>query len=216
VAATNSQRQYAAQVLRRLRAAYPDAKCSLDFQSPLQLLVATILSAQCTDERVNRVTPGLFAKYPTAADFARAGLAALKEDVKSTGFFNNKAKNIQACCDAIDRQYHGAVPKELDELVELPGIGRKTANVVLGAAYGIASGIAVDTHVARVSRRLGLTRQTHAEKIEEDLMACIPKKEWISFSHRTIGHGRRVCVARKPKCGECVLNDICPRIGVET
>jgi len=214
VAASNDAKQYAAKVIRRLRREYPDAACSLDFQSPLELLVATILSAQCTDRRVNQVTPGLFQKYRAAADYASAKPSELKRDIQSTGFFNNKAKSIQGCCRELLRQYEGKVPEKIEQLIELPGIGRKTANVVLGTAYGIASGVVVDTHVSRICRRLGLTDQKNPEKIEVDLMALLPKKEWVVFSHRMIRHGRRTCMARKPECEACPLGDICPRIGV--
>jgi len=216
VAVTPEEKRYAAKVVRRLSREYPDAKCSLDFRTPLQLLIATILSAQCTDERVNRVTPALFRKYPTAGDYASARLSELKKDIQSTGFYNNKAKNIQGCCRVLAEQYGSDVPKDIDKLVALPGIGRKTANVVLGTAYDIASGVTVDTHVARISRRLGLSSRKDAEKVEADLTARLPKKEWIAFSHRMIRHGRRVCTSRRPKCDDCVLGDICPRIGVET
>jgi len=216
MAAPAQAKRHAAKVARRLRRHYPEATCALRFSSPLELLVATILSAQCTDERVNRVTPGLFRKYPTAADYAAAPLEELKSDIRSTGFFNNKAKSIRACCGALAEQHGGRVPRELDTLVGLPGIGRKTANVVLGTAYGIPSGIAVDTHVSRIARRLGMTDQKDPERIEADLMAQLPKKEWIDFSHRMIHHGRRLCTARRPKCDECPLADVCPRIGVES
>jgi endonuclease-3 len=208
-------KRHAAQVVRRLRKEYPDATCSLDFCSPLELLVATILSAQCTDQRVNLVTKGLFPKYPTAVHYARAPLADLERDIQSTGFYHNKAKNIQASCRILAEKYGGEVPQDMATLVELPGIGRKTANVVLGTAFGMATGVVVDTHVARVSRRLGLSCQKDPEKIEKDLMTLVPRSEWVAFSHRVIQHGRRVCVAKKPKCDVCPLNDICPRIGVE-
>jgi len=204
----------AAQVVRLLRRGYPDAACALNFTSPLELLVATILSAQCTDERVNQVTRRLFEKHRTAADYARTPLEELERDVQSTGFFRNKAKSIVGCCKLLVQRFGGQVPQDLEVLVQLPGIGRKTANVVLGTAFGTASGVVVDTHVARVSRRLGLTAQKDPEKIEQDLMALVPKKEWIDFGHRTIHHGRRICTARNPKCDECVLGRICPRIGV--
>lgn len=207
-------RQQAARVVRQLRRTYPNATCALEFHNPLELLVATILSAQCTDERVNQVTKTLFRKYRTAADYARASLAELESEIKSTGFFRNKARNIQACCQRLAEEHGGKVPQDLDALVELPGIGRKTASVVLGTAYGIASGVVVDTHVTRLSRRLGLTREKDAEKIERDLIEEIPQKEWIDFSHRMIHHGRQICTARKPKCDECPMKDFCPRIGV--
>lgn len=206
---------YAKKVVRILAKSYPDAVCSLDFKTPLELLVATILSAQCTDIRVNLVTKDLFRKYRSAADYAQAPPEELKTAIVSTGFFNNKAKSIQACCAILADQYGGKVPKDMDALVTLPGVGRKTASVVLGTAYGIASGVVVDTHVTRVAQRLGLTRQKTAEKIEADLMEAIPQDEWIAFSHRMIEHGRRVCTARKPKCNECPLGAICPRVGVE-
>jgi endonuclease III len=205
----------AGKIARCLAQQYPDATCSLDFQSPLELLVATILSAQCTDVRVNQVTKTLFRKYPTAGDYAQAKLAELERDIQSTGFFRNKAKNIQNCCRTLLERYDGEVPKDIDKLVELPGIGRKTANVVLGTAYGIAVGVVVDTHVARITRRLGLTAQKTPEKIESDLMALFAQKEWISLSHRLIQHGRRCCTARSPKCDQCPLESVCPRIGVE-
>jgi endonuclease-3 len=212
--ATADAKRYAAQVVKRLKKAYPDIRCALNFNSPLQLLVATILSAQCTDTRVNIVTHDLFKKYPDAAAFAAARPAELEKAVQSTGFFRNKAKNIKAACTELVARFKGEVPRELDTLVGLPGVGRKTANVVLGTAYGIASGVVVDTHVTRLSNRLGLTRHTDAVKIEHDLDQVVPKKEWIDFSHRLITHGRQVCLARKPKCDACTLNDICPRIGV--
>ena len=209
-------RRQAAKIVRRLNREYPDPKCSLTHESPLQLLVATILSAQCTDERVNMVTPPLFAKYPDAEAFATARLPSLEKLVKSTGFYRNKAKNIKACCQALVKDHNGQVPRDLDALVALDGVGRKTAHVVLGNAFGIASGVVVDTHVTRISRRLGMTRHTDAVKIEHDLDKQLPKKEWINFTHRIITHGRQVCKARKPDCDACVLEDVCPRIGVVT
>lgn len=205
----------AAKIARRLAEAFPDAACSLDFQSPLELLVATILSAQCTDVRVNQVTKSLFPKYPTVADYARAKLPTLERDIQSTGFFRNKAKSIKNCCQTLLERYDGQVPKSIDQLVELPGVGRKTANVVLGTAYGIAVGVVVDTHVGRISRRLGLTQEKDAEKVERDLMEQFAEKEWIALSHRMIHHGRRYCMARGPKCDECPLESLCPRIGVD-
>jgi endonuclease-3 len=205
----------ATDVVRLLAKHYPEAACALNFRTPLELLVATVLSAQCTDQRVNLVTKDLFRKYRSAADYAKAPIEDLKKDIQSTGFFNNKAKSIQGCCRALVENYRGQVPKELEKLVELPGIGRKTANVVLGTAYGIASGVVVDTHVSRLSQRLGLTKQKHPEKIEKDLMAQIPPDEWVAFGHRMIHHGRRICTARKPKCDVCPLGEVCPRIGVE-
>ncbi|MGO8744631.1 MAG: endonuclease III [Thermoguttaceae bacterium] len=208
-------KRYAANVVKILKQEYPDVTCALHFSNPLELLVATILSAQCTDQRVNVVTKDLFRKYPSAADYAAAPLEELEKDIQSTGFFRNKAKCIKAACETIARQFGGKVPREMPSLVELPGVGRKTANVVLGTAYEIASGIVVDTHVTRLSRRMGLTKQKDAVKIELELMSKIPSGEWIMFSHRMIHHGRRICTARKPKCGECPLGEICPRIGVE-
>lgn len=205
----------AAQVAKRLAAEYPDAECALTFSNPLQLLIATILSAQCTDVRVNMVTPALFKKYRTAAAFAAAPQADLEKAIQSTGFFRAKAKSIQACCRKLAEDYGGKVPQNLDQLVELPGVGRKTANVVLGTAFGIPSGVVVDTHVSRITFRLGLTKHTDAVKIERDLMAQLPPREWINFSHRLIHHGRRICVARKPRCEQCVLRAICPKIGVK-
>lgn len=209
-------KRYAMKVVRRLSRTYPEATCSLRFSNPVELLVATILSAQCTDERVNRVTEDLFSKYRSAADFARAGLRQLERDIQSTGFFRNKAKSIKGSCRTLIEQYEGEVPRQLEQLVELPGVGRKTANVVLGTALGVTSGVAVDTHVGRISRRLGLSEQKNAEKVEQDLMQRIPRREWITLSHRMIQHGRRCCTARKPDCDQCPLADICPRIGVDT
>jgi len=212
--AATDRRRRARQVVRKLAADFPDATCALHHESPLQLLIATILSAQCTDERVNMVTPSLFAKYPTAAHFAAARLPAVEKAIQSTGFFRNKAKNIQTCCRELVDRYDGEVPRDLDALVELPGVGRKTANVVLGTAYGLATGVVVDTHVGRISRRLDLTTEKDPVKIERDLMALLPQTEWVDFSHRMIHHGRQVCAARKPKCDACSMKRICPRIGV--
>ncbi len=187
---------------------YPEAQCSLHYQDPLQLLIATILSAQCTDERVNKVTPALFKRYPTAQAFAEASLEELEEAIRSTGFYRNKARNIKECCRVLHENHGGTVPKDLDALVRLPGIGRKTANVVLGNAYGVP-GIVVDTHVARVSQRLGLTLEKDPQKIERDLMEVIPEKRWVTFSHQLILHGRNLCQARKPKTNGCPLNSLC-------
>ena len=200
-------------ILRLLARAYPDAHCALHHDNTLQLLVATILSAQCTDARVNQVTPGLFARYPDAQAFAQAKPRELEQAIQSTGFFRTKARNLMACCQELVAHYQGQVPRTIDELVRLPGIGRKTANVVLGDAYGVP-GITVDTHVGRLSRRLGLTQHTDPEKVEQDLMRLIPRKQWTPFSHRLIFHGRQVCHARKPRCSACTLADACPRIGV--
>lgn len=214
MAATSPEKRHAAQVVRVLRRCYPQATCALLHDNPLELLVATILSAQCTDQRVNQVTRTLFRQYPTAADYAEAPLAELEQAVQSTGFYRNKARNIQASCQVLVERFGGRVPAHLDELVALPGVGRKTANVVLGTAFGLPTGVVVDTHVTRVARRLGLTQATAADKIEQDLMALLPKKEWIAFSHRMIQHGRQVCKARKPRCADCALSTFCPRIGV--
>jgi endonuclease-3 len=197
-------------VVRRLKKQYPDASIALDYSTPLQLLVATILSAQCTDERVNKVTPGLFRKYRSARDFANADQAELEQDIRSTGFFRNKARSIITCCQALVENYQGQVPKTMDELVALGGVGRKTANCVLGEAYGVCEGVVVDTHVRRVSQRLGLTKEEHPEKIESDLMQLLPKKEWYAFSTTMILFGRSVCEARNPDCHQCCLRDVCP------
>jgi endonuclease-3 len=187
---------------------YPEAHVTLDFKNPLEMLVATVLSAQCTDVRVNQVTPALFARYPAAADYAQAPIAELEEMIRSTGFFRNKAKSIKALCQKLVDSYNGEVPASLDELVKLPGIGRKTANVVLGNAFGIP-GIFVDTHLGRVSQRLGLTKQKDPVKIEFDLMPLIPQERWVKFSHQMIWHGRQICDARKPKCSQCPLLPYC-------
>lgn len=202
-----------AEIVRRLRKQFPDARTSLAYRTPFELLVATILSAQCTDERVNKVTQALFRKYPQPADFAKADIDELEGMIRSTGFFHAKAKSIQGCYAALVRDHAGEVPREIEAMVKLPGVGRKTANVVLGSALGIASGIVVDTHVKRVAGRLGLTREEDPEKIEADLMALVPKADWIVFSHMLIHHGRRTCMARKPACLACVLKEICPAAG---
>jgi endonuclease-3 len=193
---------------------YPDAHCALIHADPLQLLVATILSAQCTDAMVNKVTPALFEKYPTAQDFANADLPELEAHVKSTGFYRNKAKNIQAACKRIVEHHAGRVPGTMEELLKLPGVARKTANVVLGECFA-TPGITVDTHVGRLSRRMGLTTEDDPVKVERDLQALTPNAEWTIFSHRMIYHGRQVCAARKPNCGACTLARVCPKIGVE-
>lgn len=213
VVSSNAKR-HVREVLQLLKRHYPDATCALHFHSPLELLIATILSAQCTDERVNLVTKTLFKKYPNTAAYAQTPLAELERDIQSTGFFRMKAKAIQGSCKTLLQKYDGKVPQEISSLIELPGIGRKTANVVLGTAYGIPSGVVVDTHVLRVTRRLGLTAQKNPEKIEQDLMGQLPAKEWISFSHRVIHHGRRICKARHPLCDQCPLDKICPKVGV--
>ena len=202
-------------ILSALKRVYPDAHCELNFSNPLQLLVATILSAQCTDKRVNLVTEELFKKYRTARDFAAAPLPKIEEAVKSTGFFRNKAKNIKACCAALVEQFGGEVPRTMDELHALAGVGRKTANVVLGNAFGINVGVVVDTHISRLSQRLGLTKETDPVKIEQDLMPLVPQKDWTQFSHWLIWHGRRRCAARKPDCANCEIQKLCPQIGLE-
>lgn len=203
------------EIIKRLKKEYPDAHCALNHASAFELLVATILSAQCTDERVNIVTATLFRKYREPKDYLSVAREELEKDIHSTGFFRNKAKNIQGACQKIIELYGGELPQTMEELLVLNGVARKTANVVLGNAFGIASGVVVDTHVSRLSQRLGLTGETAPEKIENDLIALVPKKDWIMFPHWLISHGRAVCQARKPKCGECVLNDICPKIGVD-
>ncbi len=211
-----ANKRHAAKVVRGLKRDYGDAKCALHHNDAVQLLIATILSAQCTDERVNIVTRELFTKCPTAADLAALPLKRLEKLIQSTGFFRNKAKNIKACCQQLVAEYDGQVPRELDALVALPGVGRKTANVVLGTAFGLATGVVVDTHVGRISRRLGLTTNKDPVKIERDLVELLPRKEWIDYSHRMIHHGRRVCKARRPLCDECSLSRFCPRMGVGT
>jgi endonuclease-3 len=192
---------------------YPDAHCALDFRTPLELLVATILSAQCTDVRVNLVTPAVFARYRTAKAYADADPRELETMIQSTGFFRAKTKSIQGTCRWLVEEYDGEVPRTLEELVDLPGIGRKTANVILGNCFDVP-GITVDTHVGRVSRRLALTMNTDPVKVEHDLMEIIPKKDWTIFSHRMIFHGRQICFARKPACDRCALDDVCPKVGV--
>jgi endonuclease III len=197
-------------VFSRLKRAYPDAHTELDFETPLQLLIATILSAQCTDKRVNMVTPLLFRTFPTAAALAAAQPEKLEEIIKSTGFFRNKTKSLIGLGKALIERHNGEVPDTMAELVQLPGVGRKTANVILGNAFGKNEGVVVDTHVARLSHRLGLTRETDPVKIEQDMMKLFPRDDWALLAHLLIFHGRRVCVARAPKCEICVLNDICP------
>jgi endonuclease-3 len=206
----------AARVNRRLKADYPDVTCALQHKSPFELLVATILSAQCTDARVNIVTPTLFGRWPNAKAMASAPIKELEKTIQSTGFFRNKAKNIKAASQGLVENHDGEVPKDLHQLVALPGVGRKTANVVLGTAFGMATGVVVDTHVTRLSNRMGLTGHTDAVKIEQDLMQLVPKKDWVEFSHRMIHHGRAICIARKPKCPLCSMKTFCPKIGVES
>jgi endonuclease-3 len=196
-------------ILKKLDQMYPDATCALLHKNPWELLVATILSAQCTDKRVNEVTPGLFAKYPTPQDFASARQEVLANDIRSTGFFNNKAKSILGAAKMVVNEYGGLVPRTMEELLRVPGAARKTANVVLGTAYGVASGVVVDTHVLRVSRRLDLTKHDDPVHIEQDLIQIIPQERWILFSHQIIHHGRALCIARRPRCAECGLNPVC-------
>ncbi len=198
-----------------LKETYPEASCELNFTSPHELLIATILSAQCTDVRVNQVTATLFQKYQTAEDFAKADQAQLEEEVHPAGFFRQKAFAIRRTAQKLVDQYGGQVPKKMEQLLELPGVARKTANVVLGTAYGIASGVVVDTHIKRLAYRWGLTDQTDPEKVEQDLMALIPKRDWVWFGHATIWHGRRVCYARNPDCPNCPMSSFCPKRGVE-
>jgi endonuclease-3 len=197
------------EILARLDRMYPGATCALHHHNPWELLVATILSAQCTDKRVNEVTPGLFAKYPTPQDFAAVRPEVLADDIRSTGFFNNKAKSIVGAAKKVVGEFGGQVPRTMEQMLTIPGAARKTANVVLGTAYGIASGVVVDTHVQRISARLDLTKHTEPVKIEQDLMKIIPQDRWILFSHQIILHGRALCVARLPRCAECALNDLC-------
>ncbi len=202
------------EILRLLAQEYGEATCALHHDGAYQLLVATILSAQCTDARVNMVTPALFRRYPDAHAMARADLDDLQELIRSTGFFRNKSKSLQGSARRLVDEFDGEVPSNMPDLLKLPGVARKTANVVLGTAYGIASGVVVDTHVGRLSRRLGLTHQKSPVKVEKDLMDMIPRDEWINFAHRLIHHGRRVCQSRKPRCEECAFADLCPRIGL--
>ena len=200
-------------IIRLLRKHYPRARTALEFADPLQILVATILAAQCTDERVNKVTPALFRKYPTAAAFARADRSELEQEIRSTGFFRNKAKNIIGAAQRIVEAYGGAVPDSMEELVTLPGVARKTANIVLSAGYGKAEGIAVDTHAGRLARRLGLSREEDPVKVERDLMALLPRKDWLDFNVLLVEHGRAICQARKPDCPACFLGGLCPSAG---
>ena len=202
------------EIIRLLEQEYGEATCALHHDGAYQLLVATILSAQCTDARVNMVTPALFRRYPDAQAMAEADLDELQEIIRSTGFFRNKSKSLHGSARRLVDEFDGEVPSNMPDLLKLPGVARKTANVVLGTAYGIASGVVVDTHVGRLSRRLGLTSQKTPEKVEKDLMGMIPRDEWINFAHRLIHHGRRVCQARRPRCEECAFADLCPRIGL--
>lgn len=204
---------FAQTVVRKLKKLYPTAECALVHSTPLQLLISTILSAQCTDARVNMVTPILFKRFPTAKSLATADVSEIEEIVRSTGFFRNKAKNIKACCQMILDRFGGEVPRTMEELLELPGVARKTANVVLGNAFD-TPGMVVDTHVGRITRRLGLTKQSDPVKVEQDLMKLLPPKEWTMFSHRVIYLGRQICQARKPSCPVCVFDEECPKVGV--
>lgn len=210
----SDKKTHATAIIIRLKKEYPDAHCALIHTNAFELLIATILSAQCTDVRVNIVTADLFRKYRSPQDYLNVSQEELEQDIRSTGFFRNKAKNIQAACEKIIENFGGAIPNTMEELLTLNGVARKTANVVLGNAFGIASGVVVDTHVSRLSQRLGLTEETAPEKIEKDLSELVPKKDWIMFPHWLISHGRAVCQARKPKCAECVLENLCPKIGV--
>ena len=202
------------QIVAGLKQAYPDAHCELNYSNPLELLIATILSAQCTDKRVNLVTETLFKRYRSAADYAEAPAADMEQAIKSTGFFRNKTKSIKTCCRSLVEKHGGKVPRTMEGLVELGGVGRKTANVVLGNAFGVNTGVVVDTHVARLSQRLGLTRHHDPQKIEQDLMTLVPQEQWTLFSHWLIWHGRRRCYARSPDCNNCEIKALCPKIGV--
>lgn len=204
----------AGSILRRLKKVYPGATTALNYSNPLELLVATVLSAQCTDGKVNQVTSGLYQRYRSADDYARADLRQLEQDIRPTGFFRNKAKHIQAACREIVERFGGEVPGRMEDLVTLPGVARKTANVVLGNAFGIASGVVVDTHVHRLAQRMGLSAQKEPGKVEQELMALYPKKDWIVLGHTLILHGRAICTALKPACPTCPVNALCPRIGV--
>lgn len=203
-------KKYVQELIKLLRGKYKNSKTALHYRTPHQMLVATILSAQCTDERVNKVTPGLFKKYKSVGDFAGAAQSELEQDIRSTGFFRNKAKNIIGSANVIVNEFGGKVPQKMEDLLKLPGVARKTANVVLHNAYGIVDGVVVDTHVGRLSRRLGLSGQKNAEKVEKDLMAGIPKKDWANISYWLIDHGRAVCKSQKPACDKCLLSKICP------
>lgn len=206
----------ARKIVAALKKAYPHAKCSLNYQNPLQLLIATMLSAQCTDAKVNSITPRLFAKYKTAKDFAQADIRELESMIFSAGFYKNKAKNIKAACKIIAEKHNGKVPKTMEEMVKLPGVGRKTANIVLGNAYGVIEGVPVDTHAIRISRLLGWTKNSSQEKIEKDLMALLPRKDWLKISDLFVHHGRAVCIARRPKCFKCPIEKYCPKAGLKT
>jgi endonuclease-3 len=212
----SKRQQHATDVYKKLKKAYPDAHCALHHRNAFELAVATILSAQCTDVRVNQVTPALFKKYPNAEKLAAADQADVEELIRSTGFFRNKAKSLIGLAQGLVEDFDGQIPAEMDQLIKLPGIGRKTANVILGNAFGKSEGVVVDTHIKRLSQRLGFTKQETPEKIEADLMKLIPQKEWTQFAHVIIFHGRQVCNARKPKCDECVVAKQCPSAQVMT
>lgn len=207
-------RKRALPIARALARAYPDAVCALHHKNPFQLLAATILSAQCTDERVNLVTPELFRRFPTPEKLAQASQTDVEQIIQSTGFFRSKAQSLRGMAQKLVSEHAGELPRTVELLTELPGVGRKTANVLLGTAFGIATGVVVDTHVKRIAYLLGLTRHTQPEKVEQDLMRLLPRKEWVNFSHRLIHHGRRICIARRPKCLECPLLRLCPRVGL--
>ncbi len=208
------RKRRARKIVAALKKAYPDARCALQHESGFQLLAATILSAQCTDDRVNQVTPALFRKYPTPEKLAAAKQKDVEQLIQSCGFFRNKATNLRGMAQALVERFGGELPQTLDEMVSLPGVGRKTGNVVLGTVYGIASGVVVDTHVKRICNLLGLTSSQNPEIVERGLMALLPKKEWVDFSHRLIHHGRRICIARRPQCRDCPLLKLCPRVGL--
>ncbi|MDA0832841.1 MAG: endonuclease III [Planctomycetota bacterium] len=208
------RKQHALKIAKQLAKTYTDVNCALTHRSPFELTVATILSAQCTDERVNMVTPALFKKYPTPSALAASKQEDVENIIRSTGFFRAKATNIRGMAIKLVKDFGGEVPRTLEEMVTLPGVGRKTGNVVLGTCFGLATGVVVDTHVKRITRLLGLTTRTQPEQIETDLMELLPRKEWINFSHRLIHHGRRICIARRPNCIECPLLNLCPRVGL--
>lgn len=211
----SAMRNRGRKIVAMLRKEYPSAAVALQFTTPLQLLISVILSAQCTDARVNMVTPELFRKYRSAGDFAEADPAELEQAIHSTGFFRNKAKNIIACCKALVEKHGGKVPSSMEELIDLPGVGRKTANCILGGAFGIAEGIVIDTHVSRLASLLGLTKNPDPAKIESDLCQVVERKDWIYFGNALIVHGRNICIARRPKCAECILNRLCPSATVK-
>ena len=216
MAANPELKQKTRKIIAALKRAYPDAKCALNHSNAFELLIATILSAQCTDARVNIVTADLFRKYRKPEDYLKASPATLQKEIRTTGFFRNKAKSIQGTAKMLTEKFAGRVPQTMDEMLELPGVARKTANVVLGNAFGVLSGVVVDTHVTRLSRRLGLTTQKQAERIENDLIELVPKKDWVIFSHLLIFHGRNICKARNPLCADCVVEKLCPSSFLKT